>query len=678
MPSNQLKNLAKFVESRKREIPYTVLLGSGLSMTHGVLKKLGYENWDTFHKEMQHRSSEEWHSLLKEPFDSLRLQEGYRCLVQLLKEGYFNILLTANFDPYLEDAMDAIQLPSRERDDLVNGEHDVEHIIRTLKRPQPRIKICMFRGRLRKVSIPKVSENLQFNEELKTTLKDYLERDMIVLGASDRDTDIIRYIPPKREGSLWLISTESTIPDQWKRLQQSSGGGEIITGADGDFNRFFSALVEQLGLQENRRTNGHTNDFLVLPKRPSDLLNTDKNYARTLPIKEPEHLDVSGNTVVYATPTNGTGKHWGIVVGITEHEDEAIQDQLEGCGRDAEMLYQQLICCSFHPARTYLLSGDLPALPNKDDILSRLRTSAQATGPDDLLLFYYSGVVDEDENDAYFIVPYSLPSKLQKTAIPMQGVKDRLISSPASAKVMLLDICYAATSGTTESNKRRTEKFIQRIFTQTEGLTILAAHKKGHEQLKCSVFTHLLVERIKRLVTSSNKGVISVPALCHDLMESESITPYLSPSSESQNAIFCRYYQYDPDSYLISTYLYVVKAQIALKHAQEVVSKAEMITQDTCQRLHAILDQIDDPASPRGTHYSQTTLTLWDTQEKFLRRVQGLISDIVTLRHKPGLQRRGIQALPQPIAEDLTKTLAEVEELVNKLRHEFISEDIDR
>jgi hypothetical protein len=248
MPDDQLKTLAKLIQRRKQEIPYTVLLGSGLSMTLGVLKELGYEDWDAFYEVMQHRSPDEWYGLLKEPFDSLYLQEGYRCLAQLLKAGYFNIVLTANFDPFLERAIGTVGLSSEEISILTKGENTTRYIVDMLKRPQPRIKVCLLRGRLHTRTTPNISETLQFDEQLAIVLKDYLARDMIVLGASNRDTDIIRYIPPQG-GSLWLVSSEPTIPDQWKFLQQSHSGG-IVRGEGSDFNRFFCAIADLLGQKQ--------------------------------------------------------------------------------------------------------------------------------------------------------------------------------------------------------------------------------------------------------------------------------------------------------------------------------------------------------------------------------------------------------------------------------------------
>ncbi len=675
MPSNQLENLAKLIRSKKQEAPYTVLLGSGLSLTLGMLKELGYENWDTFYETMQRRSPSEWYGLLKEPFNTLHLQEGYRCLLLLLKAGYFNIALTANLDPLLKHAIEQVGLSNGEGDVLIRGEHTISHITTMLKRPQPRIKICMLRGQLDTTTSLKISETLQLDEDLEKALKDYLTRDMIVLGASNQDADIIRNTSPQG-GSLWLVSSEPAIPDQWKLLQHSRHG-ETITGEEGDFNRFFSALAEQLDLHESKQTNERTDDSIALAKQSGDQPDTSRNPSPMRLVKQLEkQLDWTDDIAIHTPPVNGTGKHWGIVVGVTEHEDQSLHDQLEACRDDAEMLYQQLICCSFHPTRLHLLSGAIPALPDKDAILSCLDSRAQATSPDDLLLFYYSGVVDEDDNDAYLIVSYSLQSELQNTAIPMQQVKDILISSPAQAKVILLDICYAATSSPPESNEDRTEKFIQRIFTQAEGLTILAAHQKIHERLKCSVFTYLILEHLKMLATSPNRGVISVPTIYHDLRKSTKL--YLSPSSEAQNAILCRYYNHDPDSFLISAYLYVIKAQNALENAQKVCRRARVISQDTCRHLHTILDQLDDPPLPEGVHHPHTTLALMDNLDKLCRRVNRLICDIVALRRRCEIQQTGTQAFPQPISDDLKDTRVEVEKLADKLRHELISEDIDR
>src|SRR5260370_12479999 len=247
MPGDELKTLAKLIQSRKQDTPYVVLLGSSLSMTSEVLHDLGLQYWNDFNTQMQQRSPNEWHSLLKGPLEKLHLQEGYRCLAQLLKDGYFNVILTANFDSYLEQALEEVSIPSREREVLVKGEHTNAHIIRALKSSQPRIKICLLRGRWQSKTIPNITETLQFDRELEEGLKDLLKEDMIVLGASDRDIDINRSIPAKG-GSIWyatpgLMDSNSVITT----LQHSRPGG-IVTEKDDYFNRFFCTLSEALDL----------------------------------------------------------------------------------------------------------------------------------------------------------------------------------------------------------------------------------------------------------------------------------------------------------------------------------------------------------------------------------------------------------------------------------------------
>ncbi len=309
MPGNQLKTLAKLIRSKSQETPYTVLLGSGLSMTPRILKELGYEDWDAFHQDMQRRSPSEWSSLLKDPLDTLHLQEGYLCLVQLLKADYFNIVLTANFDPILERALEIAGLSNGEIDILVKGEHTTTYIVNALKHPQPRIKICLLRGRLPKRTIPNASETLQFDEQLALALKDSLARDMIVLGASNQDADIIRYTSPQG-GSLWLVSSEPAIPDQWKLLQHSRLG-EIITGEEGDFNRFFCALSDLLGQKHG--------GYIETPQKNS--------------IEESAHLQNKQGEKRESLPLLASGE-------TTEHEINHVQKIIQTSQRNLNIIEQ--------------------------------------------------------------------------------------------------------------------------------------------------------------------------------------------------------------------------------------------------------------------------------------------------------------------------------------------------
>jgi hypothetical protein len=242
MPDEQLKTLTKLIHSRKQDTPYVVLLGSGLSMTSDLLKELGYANWNTFYTDMQPRSPNEWYSLLKEPLSTLPLQEGYRCLIQLLQAGYFNVILTTNFDSFLDQTINEARRSSFEEIDiLVHGEQTTDHIVRALKNPQPRMKICLLRGRLRSRTIPNITGMLQFDSTLEEALKDLLKEDLIVLGVNDRDIDINRCISP-HGGSIWYVTCASDTSDYMIRTLVQSRRGEIITGEDGDFNHFFRSL----------------------------------------------------------------------------------------------------------------------------------------------------------------------------------------------------------------------------------------------------------------------------------------------------------------------------------------------------------------------------------------------------------------------------------------------------
>ncbi|MDY7077107.1 MAG: hypothetical protein SXV54_09310 [Chloroflexota bacterium] len=251
MADDKLKILANLIRIRKKDNPYIVLLGSGLSLTSAVIQAvIGRDDWDTFCGVMHGLSPEERYSLLKAPLDGLDLTRGYCCLAKLVKAGHFNPILTANFDSYLLDALVAAGLTSEDLEVLVNGKDKVQQIIAALKRSSPPIKVLMLRGRLQARIVPVTPEEIfEFDSQIADVLEEHLARDVIVIGSNPRDSDINRCIRA-RGGSIWYITPEPPSTDDYTYLaQRARGTGGVITGEYADFNRFFCALVRDLNLE---------------------------------------------------------------------------------------------------------------------------------------------------------------------------------------------------------------------------------------------------------------------------------------------------------------------------------------------------------------------------------------------------------------------------------------------
>jgi len=214
-------------------------------------------------------------------------------------------------------------------------------------------------------------------------------------------------------------------------------------------------------------------------------------------------------------PLYGTGHHWAVLIGVNAYEDKANYGQLYVCVKDVRAVREQLVSSGFDPARVRCLTDDAPELPTRDNILVALKAVADATDPDDLLLFYYSGHGDEDGGESYLVARNGRRLVLSDTAVRVSRVKEIMEQAPARAKVIVLDACHSGADIGGKGPRPMSEEFIRRVFEQAEGLAILASCKRGQlsyewRENERSVFTHFLLEALEGQADRDEKGFVTV------------------------------------------------------------------------------------------------------------------------------------------------------------------------
>jgi hypothetical protein len=211
----------------------------------------------------------------------------------------------------------------------------------------------------------------------------------------------------------------------------------------------------------------------------------------------------------------GTGNRWAVLVGVNEYEDKANYGQLRVCVKDVGAIYERLITGGLDPARVRLLTDDKSELPTRENILVALKSIADATEPDDLLLFYYSGHGDEDGGEGYLVARNGRRLVLRDTAVPISRVKEIMEQASARAKVIILDACHSGADIGGKGPKPMSAEFIRRVFQQAEGLAILSSCKQGQlsyewRENECSVFTYFLLEAFTGKADRDEKGFVTV------------------------------------------------------------------------------------------------------------------------------------------------------------------------
>jgi hypothetical protein len=221
-----------------------------------------------------------------------------------------------------------------------------------------------------------------------------------------------------------------------------------------------------------------------------------------------------------AQKVTNTGNTWAVLVGINTYEDTQHFRPLQVCVKDVEATREQLIIGGFDPARVRLLTDSTDEKPTRANILAALKSAADATEPNDVLVFYYSGHGDEAAGESYLVAQDGRQVVLGDTAIPVTRVKEIMSAAPSRAKVILLDACHSGADIGEKGSKPMTKKFIERVFEQATGMAILASCTQGQFSYEWraqerSVFTHYLLEALKGEADRDEKGFVTVQDASH-------------------------------------------------------------------------------------------------------------------------------------------------------------------
>lgn len=211
-------------------------------------------------------------------------------------------------------------------------------------------------------------------------------------------------------------------------------------------------------------------------------------------------------------PVLNSGKAWAVLVGVNHYEDAPHIPDLRVCMADVTAIHAAL--APTYTAARLLTDATAPRLPTRANILAELSSVAQAAEAGDLLLFYFSGHGVAFEGESYLLPRDARLAALRHTAVAMRDVREIVEASPARAKVLLLDACHAGAA-IGKAGPAMTPEFIQRVFTEAEGMAVLASCKQGQQSWEWrregrSVFTHYLLEALRGAADFDGKGFVTV------------------------------------------------------------------------------------------------------------------------------------------------------------------------
>ena len=256
------------------EHPFVLFLGAGASLTSGIPKMqelvekflidmsipaMSVKRMDEFEKIklfselLENQSKHErfdWFYLL---FKDATPSEGYKALAALIREGYFDIILSTNVDALLEESLkNDPKLREKDISILIRDREPQEFIIDQLNNKNPRIKLIKLHGDLMsRILYFTPTETFEFPPKISDELtRLFLTRDLLMVGYSATDLDFVKCLT-KNERSLIYVNPS---PPKTKELQNLAiayyRGFKIVQGDEGKFDFFFVKLGELLNLKK--------------------------------------------------------------------------------------------------------------------------------------------------------------------------------------------------------------------------------------------------------------------------------------------------------------------------------------------------------------------------------------------------------------------------------------------
>lgn len=249
-PQSLLCSLIKKRLEQSDPEKYVLFLGAGASLSSGpslfstIITASGCSNYDDFSRLCDGLSHQERFSLLSEHLAIRSPSRSAVLLADLIKQGWFSLILTTNFDSLLEHSFHAAGLSSTDYQVLVNepGASN-DSIAASLFYGSPRIKVLKLHGDIlrRRFAITR-KETAEFNEAIASCLtRIFAERDVIIIGSQFSDLDLLRTIS-NRGGSLWYVSPSQPTGHLATLLEVRNSREHVISGSDGNFDTFVKSL----------------------------------------------------------------------------------------------------------------------------------------------------------------------------------------------------------------------------------------------------------------------------------------------------------------------------------------------------------------------------------------------------------------------------------------------------
>jgi hypothetical protein len=259
VPPSALSELAKLMRAKHDEgdPPYVLFVGTAASLSSGcsafsdVVKDIaGSDDPADLFDLLDRRPHGDRAALLGKHLRGCSPSSGYRHLAELVKAGYFDVILTTNVDSLLETALlDAGLRPGRDYVCIISGRDQDEEITRLIKQRKPRVKILKLHGDLELAILPITpAETFQFPSQVSDVLREYLNRDVLIVSYGPWDSNDVNHCLELSRHSMWHVASDRPDPNSfiYHALVARNATRNIIFGEEGQFDRVLEVLRAEL------------------------------------------------------------------------------------------------------------------------------------------------------------------------------------------------------------------------------------------------------------------------------------------------------------------------------------------------------------------------------------------------------------------------------------------------
>jgi NAD-dependent SIR2 family protein deacetylase len=263
-----ISDLANLIKAKRKEQErFVLMLGAGASISSGVkptasmqdeiLRQFGQgipgDKIDDRFDVLWGRSNPSQREIYLQPYLDVPPGQGYLQLARLIKEGYFDLALTFNFDNLLEQALIAVDF--RDYSVLVRGEIADDQMQKLIDAKEPRFKLVKLHGSVKgsKHFLFDTEEMYQYPAPIEAMINLATSRDIVVCGYAFNDYCVIRSFAD--QGGSIVCVNPGGVPKgvRVKVKNRKSESWAIKSDFDGFCHSLFRELLEHPGAEPEVR-----------------------------------------------------------------------------------------------------------------------------------------------------------------------------------------------------------------------------------------------------------------------------------------------------------------------------------------------------------------------------------------------------------------------------------------